>query len=569
MVNWFVNLFRCIPARFAEDTKSYLLRVEGTNMDHVIDDTGQLSVRRGASIFLRQAVHEFIPKLLKNEWGMYDQGIISTGASVGIYRLSLTPTQREKLEQGLIATLGNEQPLIHHFTFTVILQPLGDDTEAFREAHHQAEAESRFQQLRTLSLALTDIGDSTRRRTDGFSCEWEGVRPARNQVTRKEAGKTKSYGLAKSVYERYNYGQDQKHGFIKKEAGKSYRYVYDLEELSSIPLKKRDPEGRWERFRSLNRKIALIYLDGNHFGRRREACLSTNNPENALKEFDGAIIENRKSFLNKLFNEFDERFFFINDENDKGEQRCRFELLQWGGDEMLFVVPAWLGFAALQCFFETEFNHNEERLSHAGGLLFCPHNIPIARAQRLVKELAEAAKKTTREEDSYHYLVLESIDYPTQPLDEFHETRYGALGRLLLPAGPVAGWRYHLVGLERFKRKLPRSQVYSHLYKLLTMPLGSCDRAEQNNEFGKTLGEIDKALKEYDLDHAPWEAMFPAYDGDRLRGTNLSLDNKDKLFATLENAERLWQWLHLLELWDYLPPLSDDGIEANAEEGAT
>ncbi|HEC15910.1 MAG TPA: hypothetical protein ENI99_04945 [Sedimenticola sp.] len=562
-----MSWFRSSPSQPEEVPRSYLLRVEGTNMDHVIDDTGQLSVRRGASIFLRQAVHQYIPDYLRGN-GLGE--VISTGASIGLYELSLTPTQAEAFEGKLIEKLNSKASLAWHFTFTFTLEPLGKGAEEFRKSLREAEAKSHFQQLQSLSLSLADITQlpvpPEGEKIKHLACQWEGVRPAISQVKRTENRVKKSYRVARSVEDRYNYGRDQKQNFIsdetKGETGVDYPYVYDLEELSSIAGNERSkPE--WEPFRPLDRKIALIYLDGNHFGRRREACLAGEKPQEALKAFDKAIIDARKQFLRNFFETFGEQSYFINEQKEEGEivKRRRFELLQWGGDELLFVVPAWMGFAAMQCFFETGFKHEEERLSHAGGLLFCPHNIPIARAQQLVKELAEAAKKTTRKEDCYHYLVLESIDYPTQPLDKFHETRHGVLGKWLLPSRPVSDWRKHLDGLEAFKRKLPRSQVYGALLDLARTPLGSCDEGKQNHAFSETLKKIDEALKDCDLDKKPWQALFPPHDGDWLKRTELGNPP-----PTLDNAEPLWQWLHLLELWDYLPPLPTDASEAAAGE---
>ena len=48
-------------------------------------------------------------------------------------------------------------------------------------------------------------------------------------------------------------------------------------------------------------------------------------------------------------------------------------------------------------------------LTHAGGIVFCSHKTPIAEATATAKNLAEAVKDVTREENRFDYLILESI----------------------------------------------------------------------------------------------------------------------------------------------------------------
>ncbi|HGG60552.1 MAG TPA: hypothetical protein ENK26_11680 [Gammaproteobacteria bacterium] len=45
------------PAAEVSGNEKLLLYLTATNFDHVIDDTQQLSVRRGASIYLRELTH--------------------------------------------------------------------------------------------------------------------------------------------------------------------------------------------------------------------------------------------------------------------------------------------------------------------------------------------------------------------------------------------------------------------------------------------------------------------------------------------------------------------------------
>lgn len=45
-----------------QQENEYLMRVEGVNLYHVLDDTRQLSVRRGGSMLLRQAIKDLEKK---------------------------------------------------------------------------------------------------------------------------------------------------------------------------------------------------------------------------------------------------------------------------------------------------------------------------------------------------------------------------------------------------------------------------------------------------------------------------------------------------------------------------
>ncbi|MBK6744819.1 MAG: hypothetical protein IPG66_18440 [Hydrogenophilales bacterium] len=101
-------------------------------------------------------------------------------------------------------------------------------------------------------------------------------------------------------------------------------------------------------------------------------------------------------------------------------EAIRLEILLWGGDEMMFVVPAWKGWWLLDFFFsksedwEAPVGEQSDRLHHAAGLVFCHHNAPIARVKHLAKNLAELVKTTLGDDKPNRsgcaYLALESFD---------------------------------------------------------------------------------------------------------------------------------------------------------------
>ena len=100
----------------------------------------------------------------------------------------------------------------------------------------------------------------------------------------------------------------------------------------------------------------------------------------------------------------------------------RIETLLWGGDELIWVVPAWLGWNALCLFYQQAKTHIKFRggtLKHAAGLVFCHHNAPIHRVKSLAHDLAELAKEQNRDSNLIAYQVLKSFDHVGMDLDGY------------------------------------------------------------------------------------------------------------------------------------------------------
>ena len=74
----------------------------------------------------------------------------------------------------------------------------------------------------------------------------------------------------------------------------------------------------------------------------------------------------------------------------------RIETLMWGGDELIWAVPAWCALDAVQFFFDQSADWRDpirnKRLTHAIGMVLCSHNAPIRGIVQLARELADHAK---------------------------------------------------------------------------------------------------------------------------------------------------------------------------------
>ena len=105
-----------------------------------------------------------------------------------------------------------------------------------------------------------------------------------------------------------------------------------------------------------------MYFDGNSFsGIQARHCQTVA----AIRDFDADIQGKRKAFLKALLTEIKADPLFLTADN-----KIRLETLLWGGDEMIFVVPAWCGLRVLHFFYHYSQNwaFNGTPLTHAGGI---------------------------------------------------------------------------------------------------------------------------------------------------------------------------------------------------------
>lgn len=208
----------------------------------------------------------------------------------------------------------------------------------------------------------------------------------------------------------------------------------------------------------------------------------------------------------------------------------------WGGDEILLVVPAWQGFRTLNAFYHAaaEWKFHGERLTHAGGLVFCHHKAPIYRVRDLAKRLADRVKDqhpTYRSQNLFDYLVLESIDYPTESLDHFFKQRYGeTLVGTRRPLAPLSEWEELAKWLPDSVLALPKSQIYKVARVVRHEPEAFENQLQRVREVtdAKLMARAEADLK----------ILFSGHG-------------------------ESWQWLHLVELWDYLAPQSADATKGD------
>ncbi|MBK8809437.1 MAG: hypothetical protein IPN69_01715 [Acidobacteria bacterium] len=474
----------------------YYLRVEGVNISGFVDDTKDLNTIRGGGLILLDAI-----RAIDDEMGTTLRRI-AVGASSGLFEFESDDPEAvaEKTRSYL---LTSERV---HATFVVDYVPANGEFEKEKEL---ALAKNRFQQLRAPSFAIPSSKYETAK-----PCKENRLRPATER------------GRCASVLARHEYGKElKKEQFYKRLTGLDKKFTNDFEQIATDATRG-----------NLNHKMAIIYLDGNKFGRiQAEKCGS---PE-LLRGFDEKVQQLRKDMLRGLLEYIDDperRNGWLNDKNPRNEENLRIETLLWGGDEIMWVVPAWQGWDTLRFFFEfsKDWEFVGADLTHSAGIVFCHHNAPIRRIKELAHDLAESAKDRKDPNGNYFaYEVLESFDHVGGKIDDYRLRRTPAaivedlrLESLLLSGANMAGIAEEF---SAFADSLPRRR----LYRIAEMLIAGTD----------VKAEIDELLKELnDADRKSLAEIAPLLNSP----VDPAKDLKDELAANPA------VWIHLNTLWDYL-----------------
>lgn len=538
----------------------HFLLVEGVNLYANIYDTDQLSVIRGSSFLYKDAITH-----VKEQFEA-DLKAVSTGASSGLFCLKIASTKAiEDIVEDVVQNLRIHQEF-RHLTFLVE----HCQAENILQAKRQLWAQLHFRQLRALTLT-PDVFEGKHTSRDE-PCELEGIRIAAKHTqcqVQATLDKPKRH-LSLSVFQRREYGRRKKQRYYLDGLSDAlqnrlaeYRFVPDIETLCENPD-----------YGNLNGKMAVIYIDGNGFGKHQDRHLqkaidAKTDGIAAQQEFDACIQTWRNQFLEDIITKMldgklpDAVTRFHEEDSVRNFPAIRLETLLWGGDEMLFILPAWLGISFLQQFFthtrlwKLDDQQQEQQFTHAAGMVFCKAKTPIRIIQNLARKLAERVKdKYGRDKDGWDYLVLESVDYPaSDDLDAYFGKRYGTTLQQSRPAGHPAApnWQVAETGLHRLLSDdmLPIRQLYRIVDTFnRNEPQGTLD---WNGLCDATQESIQKASLQ---EQAEFQ-MLRTLDGANRTTVEQELPVMvNQLFALDMNEakERAWCWLHLLELWDYLIP---------------
>lgn len=201
--------------------KSYILRVEGGNFDATIDDTNDLSTRRGASLSLLR-FHSVVEPALRSLG--FDWKLVFNGASQCAYSFDADADKARQTRDDIAAALGRsgaEGEPFSHLTFVVDVANDDDQKGVAR-----AEARNHARQFRQWTLPPKTFTDRAK-----DADPLENVRPGtvethlpRGKVLRLEEGPQDpgphsiEY-LSESVASRRSFGRRQRHRFYRDELG--------------------------------------------------------------------------------------------------------------------------------------------------------------------------------------------------------------------------------------------------------------------------------------------------------------------------------------------------------------
>lgn len=488
----------------------YFLRLEGVNQSNVLDDTAEISVRRSASLMLRQAILN-IKELV--EKSPINAITISSGASIGLFEL--IGINADSTKETVINKLNEDYPFL---TFVVDIEAYQGN---FNITHERLIAKNRYQQFQQMTL----VAPAPTQETNELNCpcEKDYLHPAAKKITKGDA----SYKVSASVKTRFTKGKKQRQTFYRNELenNEEYDFTDDFADIARA--------SGMQDYANLNDKMAVIYLDGNGFGKIQQSCESAEE----LQAFDKQNQDYRKEFLQALLKHsviynIDHKIFM--------------ETLLWGGDEMILVVPAWKGMELMQFFykqskdwkFKNPKTQKENKLSYAGGIVFCHHKTLISQVVKSAKELAENIKNSDegRETAYFDYLVLESIDYPTQSITDFWKLRYGDAAykrRTYLKPQQFPP------DLDAILEKLPRGAIYEIAQEWI-------NHWEDPQRGNSTVleGKIERFIKVNK--ESIFEDLFKIFN----------LLSKNKPNNDIDKQHQNPAWIHLVELWDYLAPVN-------------
>jgi hypothetical protein len=572
-----------------------MLWIEGVDFDNTLLDTNDISTMRGASLTLLQAP-TFAVKFLVGELGDHAVKPVFTGASLGAVKLIGEETDITNAVEALKAELcqsGEDHDKIDgkpgndvierledvkgspyaHMRFVLGLakiddKPGGDIKEREGQALELAKA-------RAQSSRYTQSGPRRELKVDpGVPTKPCAKSPMRAAEVLIPAPGSAQLPVARATAARWKFGRRARQGFYRQFLGSGRAredtdlwFVDSLDEMVAPSPELDEPEAPDARStvafspgHVLQNKIALFYADGNKFTAIRQRIVYRLGVVNGLREFSTQLLDlQKKKLLTPIVEAmygcargpgFDR--FALKDPREKYPVKLRLETLLWGGDEVMWAMPSWLGWWFARTFFEAtkDWQIEGERLTFGAGLLFCNYKTPIRQARALVQSLGDMAKSANDKDNLKNRLeveVVESIDPPQERLGELrsrltgidaNSTNFAIEGEEL---GPLIQ-RIWALKDENGSRHLPRSQIYRVLGLL-------ADEGIRPATGGKRAHE---AFKTY-MDRAGTDR------GDKFELRDLNLSGG--LAGVPEFALNLYR---LAQFWDYVDAFSAAGANPGA-----
>ncbi|MFZ1679650.1 MAG: hypothetical protein WAT70_01415 [Rhizobiaceae bacterium] len=448
-----------------------MLRYEAADFANTVFETQALSPTRGASLS-----YLYSPKRVERELPN-GATLVYKGASQGAWTFRATAAEAEKAEQRVRTALtendfGGADPTGAHAHLAYVTALVeGDDALALASA----ESLCNVRKLQGEGFPLPSLSPDI----DAFDA-FDRARPADHRDRDGKRIRWKRKDASQATVDRGDFGSDQRQKFYESLAGRkpAYEFTDDFEAMVKSPPK----VGGKPLPVSLHGKVAVFYADGNRLNKLRQAEMAAGMGK--FKEFSESLRMKQQELLGHILDWLHEGAretpdAFLYNHPIEGDQ-YRFETLLWGGDELLFVMPSWLGLDFAARFFAWTKGWMTPAgldITFSAGLVFCDHKTPIRLSKAVADEMASLCKTmqletSTRDNQTKSLLqveAFESLSLPEGSFKGFRENLYPGgdradeRDRLLAVPGGHAGTLFAGVAALKRNGALPRSQIYKLL----------------------------------------------------------------------------------------------------------
>jgi hypothetical protein len=457
---------------------TFLCLVEAMNLDTLFGDCEDLSTTRGGGLSVLN-----IGRDVAHGLGVPPHNLIS-GASQGLFRLDGpdAPDVRRRIVGAL-----NGIPILRHATVFFAVAEEGAP-DRFQKTLADLQSDVRWQQMQAPSVVYPELKPGAQ------VCMIDLVRPAEDRHDLPEKKTQSDFS-----YERRQLGRRQRRLLLQEILNRDdFEVAEHLSELAAG-----GPE-----YGNARDKIALLRFDGNSFGDKYVAQQSFTD----LQRFSRNVKDQQKRFFQALLQAPGGS---IPPEWWAPAGRLRVEIVVYGGDEVTFIVPAWLGWEALQTFYQQAQSWPE--VSYSGAVVFCHHKTPIHSVKRLASQLVDEAKTRGGRTNAAMYQVLESFDAIGRDLTEFLNQRFKfAAGRgVCLGLADISALA---TAMPVLRATISRRKLHQHVRALIK---------GGNFDFNKTVSDL-------------------------IEGRNVAPAATRQLLGQLHGQLGPAAFLHILELWDYI-----------------
>ncbi|WP_374763740.1 Cas10/Cmr2 second palm domain-containing protein [Yunchengibacter salinarum] len=545
------------------DYKDFVLQVEILNFVETMGDVRDLSTLRGGSraalLAPKVVAKKFADRVSVN--GAFEE--LWTGASIGRFKISVDPSRYR--DHDIQALLEKRDWLFA----SLKTQP----EETSGEAETVEDFVNRILPHLTIGLAVEpDVSNqcwlTTRRALDRAIkgrqfkrptvdpalggnaekyCPYDGVRPCTSKV---HTPKEKADEASLSVAARRRYGQKLRQAFYEQELGRSVvpdrKFSDNFEEIAeSTPKGIKLPL-------SVQGKIAVLYLDGNKFTATREKAIRESNvPLATEKDF----AENVKTAQRGLLRAVLKKVCAL-----QPEGVIPFETLLWGGDEYMFVFPAWMAFPVLETLADALRDEawseiaggQKQPLTHAVGLAIAHYKTPIRQLTEIARHIADEGKKALGNQ-SANVIQMEIFESESATAGKSAITAHR---KELFKGVEEKDFTFLLGEAGEDKQGLPSLLDLADRVHALAAGESGKDEASPNG------GEpIARSQLYHLIRHLEQEAQATKIDQEKLREA-LGLEG-DLLWDQFEDrGGRRRVLISFAELWDYVP---DYGPETSCD----